>query len=333
MLTPIVPAHLEHYLMSSPFEAPEIAPTGESPRLATPWRFAIFGAGFIGVQIFVGLVVGVVFAGYLIASGELSSLSDPAQLERLFNNYAVSMAAVTSLPMTASALGLCYVCRRFIDKRPWQTMGFCRPVNRGIAGLATGFLLGVTPILLAAGVVLLAGGFLLSGFDGSVATLAVIPVLVLMAFTEELIFRGYLLQNLIDIRRTTFGIVFSSIAFWLIHGLNPGAWSSPWISLNLFGAGIILAQAYLLSGNIWYPTIMHFGWNAAQGILLSIPVSGLNFRGAIGISIVEGAPSWLTGGDFGLEGSAVVTLIEIGMILLLSLVLRGRNAVSPVKTL
>ena len=57
--------------------------------------------------------------------------------------------------------------------------------------------------------------------------------------------------------------------------LNPNAWSSPLIGVNLFGAGVLLALAYMLSGNIWFPTVVHFAWNFAQGVLLGIPVSGI----------------------------------------------------------
>ena len=74
------------------------------------------------------------------------------------------------------------------------------------------------------------------------------------------------------------GIFVSSLIFWLFHALNPAVWTTPLAGVNLFGAGIVLALAYLASGNVWFPTAMHFAWNAVQGILFELPVSGVATR-------------------------------------------------------
>src|SRR5262249_21607212 len=97
------------------------------------------------------------------------------------------------------------------------------------------------------------------GVSGSPQTALLVPTFAVMAFFEEIVCRGYLLQNLVDIRRPVFGVLFSSTVFWLLHSLNPAAWSSPIVSLNLCGAGIVLALAYRTSGNIWFPRAMHLG--------------------------------------------------------------------------
>jgi hypothetical protein len=162
-----------------------------------------------------------------------------------------------------------------------------------------------------------AGGFIWHGFSASYQTALLIPTFIVMAFTEEIVCRGYLYQNLIDIRRPWFGLFFSSTIFWLLHALNPAVWSSPIIAVNLFGAGVTLALAYRVSGNIWYPTAAHFGWNFAQGVLFQVPVSGIKTDGLCDVQIVESAPRWLTGGAFGIEGSLLGTAAEVAMSLVL----------------
>jgi hypothetical protein len=138
---------------------------------------------------------------------------------------------------------------------------------------------------------------------------------------EEILCRGYLLQNLIDIGRPRFGILFSSTIFCLLHAWNPAAGSSPIVAINLFGAGVTLALAYRVSRNIWYPTAAHFGWNFTQGVLFQVPVSGIKTDGLFDVSLVATAHTWLTGGAFGIEGSILATVAEIGMSLVLLRVL------------
>lgn len=284
----------------------------------------MFGAGFVLINIALSLVVGLAFIGWMLKTGELRSVTEAAEIETALERYLAPITAVTAIPMTAACFGLCYLCRRFLDKRDWYSMGYRQPSINGWSGLVSGFIIGATPILLAALMVYLTGGFQLGGFGMELTTIIMIPTLFLMAFTEEILFRGYVLQNYVDQSQTQFGILVSSIIFWLVHALNPGVWSSPLIAINLFGAGIILAQAYLLSDNIWYPTVMHFAWNAVQGLLLSIPVSGLRLGGLIHLTLVPDFPAWLSGGDFGLEGSLIVTVLEAVLIASLAILLRSQ---------
>ena len=82
---------------------------------------------------------------------------------------------------------------------------------------------------------------------------------------EELIFRGALLYLLIRNFGAKKGILISSIAFGIIH----------WFSYNIFGnltemiwvflltgiSGIVFAYAYYLTGSLYLPIALHFGWN------------------------------------------------------------------------
>jgi hypothetical protein len=196
-------------------------------------------------------------------------------------------------------------------------MGLVRPQRGLTTGIVPGFLFGMAPIALAALGLWGVGAFQFRGVTLPTQALYMTPAFVLLAFQEEIIFRGYLYQNLLDIRRGVFGIVFTSVVFWLVHGFNPAAWSSPVVSLNLFGAGIVLAAAYRLSGNLWFPTAMHFAWNFAQGVVFGIPVSGIALEGIVTLERNEASSELLTGGEFGLEGSLVVTLLEVVMCVIL----------------
>jgi len=306
-------------------EAFFLDPTG---RLRTFWRFGIFGFGFLAVQIAVGLVAGLAFVGYLIATDTPlnSVLGNPKLLEK----WQIPIQMIAAIPMTLATLGLVLVCRRYLDRRSVWSLGLARPGRTPIESPALGLVFGIVPVVVVILAVLAAGGFTWQGIASSWQTVLLIPTFIVMAFFEEIICRGYLLQNLIDIGRPKFGIVFSSTVFWLLHALNPAAWSSPIVSINLFAAGVSLALAYRVSRNIWFPTAMHFGWNFAQGVLFEVPVSGIKTDGLFDVRLVETAPRWLTGGDFGIEGSLLATFAEIATSVILGWILLKQSRQAPV---
>jgi membrane protease YdiL (CAAX protease family) len=282
-------------------------------RLRTVWRFIIYGIGFVAIAIFVQIVIAIGLVIYYLASrGQSGGLDERFAdwMERFIEDEMWLLMAMATPPMTALLFAFTCLCRRFIDWRPIRSMGYVMPESRVTSAVWAGFLWGVAPILAAIGLPWLLGGFELERVGLPIQVWVMLPTLVMAAFHEEFVFRGYVLQNLLDIRRPVYGVLFSSVVFWLIHAFNPSAWSSPLIGLNLFGAGVLLALAYMASGNIWFPTAMHFGWNMAQGVLLSVPISGIRVEGICNLRLTEDLPSWLTGGDFGLEGSILVTLVE-----------------------
>jgi membrane protease YdiL (CAAX protease family) len=294
----------------------------ETGRLRTFWRFAIFGAGFFTIQIGVGIMASIAVLVYLVATG--TPLNSFANNFQVLNDWLVPLQMIAAIPMTFCSLTLVLLCRRFLDRRSVWSVGLSRPGRSLTDSVAGGLLFGAVPVVLAIGIVLATGGFVWEGISASAQTALLVPVLVIMAFFEEIVCRGYLLQNLIDIRRPWFGVLFSSSIFWILHGLNPDAWSSPIITLNLFGAGVSLALAYIVSRNIWFPTAVHFGWNFAQGVLFQVPISGLRTDGLLDVRFVETAPAWLTGGAFGIEGSILATAAEIGTSIVFGIVLLKR---------
>lgn len=299
--------------------------TEPASRRPAALRMLLTGAAYMMAQILVsGLSAAVVFS-CLIRTGTSAELQKDANLREFFSEHIVLITLVAALPMAAVTFGLCWYCREFLDHRRWTTMGFYSPARHGLTSIFSGLCAGALLITTAAGLTLVCGGYTVRGSELSVVTLLLAPALFLMAFSEELIFRGYLLQNLMDDGRTKLGLCVTSVLFWLLHGLNPNAWSSPVTALNLFGAGFILGQAYLLSGNLWFPTAIHFSWNAVQGLLFSFPVSGLTFPGLIAVSPTVEAPVWLTGGQFGLEASVAVTVVEIALILIFLRGIRHRQ--------
>ncbi|HEY4900589.1 MAG TPA: type II CAAX endopeptidase family protein [Terriglobales bacterium] len=129
----------------------------------------------------------------------------------------------------------------------------------------------------------------------------VLGVLIAGALAEELMFRGYPFQRLVEGIGATGAIGVFSVLFGVVHLSNPGA--TVWGLVNTVAIGILLAIAYLRTKALWLPWGIHFAWNAMLGLVLGLPVSGLRlFNVAVHATAI--GPKWLTGGSYGIEASA-----------------------------
>jgi hypothetical protein len=144
-------------------------------------------------------------------------------------------------------------------------------------------------------------------------TLIWLIIFIMVGWQEELLSRGYQLQNLTDGINLTWGVIISSMAFAILHILNPGA---SWIStLGIFLAGLFLALGYILTKQLWLPIGLHIGWNFFEGVVFGFPVSGMSTYKLV--QIQASGPKLWTGGEFGPEsGLLLLPALILGVILL-----------------
>jgi len=143
----------------------------------------------------------------------------------------------------------------------------------------------------------------------------VLFVLLVGSLAEELMFRGYPFQRLVEAIGPVRAIAVFSVLFALLHWWNPGA--SVWGLINTVLIGIVLAIAYLGSRALWMPWGLHFAWNTTMGLVLGLPVSGIRIFN-VAIHATASGPKWLTGGSYGIEASALGTLVVLlGLALIL----------------
>ena len=127
-------------------------------------------------------------------------------------------------------------------------------------------------------------------------------VLISGALAEELMFRGYPFQRLVEGIGAPGAIVVFSVLFGVVHLSNPGA--SVWGLINTVAIGVLLSLAYLRTNALWLPWGIHdFAWNTVLGLILGLPVSGLRLFNVMVHATAIG-PKWLTGGSYGIEASA-----------------------------
>jgi hypothetical protein len=140
-------------------------------------------------------------------------------------------------------------------------------------------------------------------------------VLAVAAINEETIFRGYPFQRLVESITPVGAIAVTSALFGLGHLGNP---HHTWISTaNTMLVGVPFAIAYLRTRSLWIPIGMHFIWNFLMGFLLGLPVSGVVFPVSVFQAQVHGA-AWLTGSEYGPEGSLLSTGVIVAAALYLS---------------
>jgi membrane protease YdiL (CAAX protease family) len=175
-------------------------------------------------------------------------------------------------------------------------------------------------MLVVAGLILLAGGlrFELDPARGFAALAYGLWFFAWVAALEELLFRGFVFQRLVDGLGAPAALLLMATLFTLAHWGNPGVERSSLALATLdngLGA-ILLGLAFLRTGSLALPIGIHFGWDWIQGALLGFDVSGMAQAGWLRPQLLA-TPPWLTGGGFGPEASVFAVFVDAAAVLLL----------------
>ncbi|MBI4479872.1 MAG: CPBP family intramembrane metalloprotease [Acidobacteria bacterium] len=252
-------------------------------RLRAGWRLLIF-------------IVLYVIAGSLLAW--LSS-SSPAT---------GSMAFVAATRV-ATVLVITWLMLRVFDRQPLLSVGLS-PRGSALRELAAGLGIG---LVLAEGVIVFEVATRLVAIEpaatadsaGSVALVSITGMLLSAAAWEELLFRGYPFQRLVEGTGRAAAIAITSLLFGLLHGMNPDA--TILSVMNTVLAGVLFSAAYLKTRALWLPIGLHFVWNWTLTVS-GFPVSGLEIIQMPWRAVPASGSGWLYGGDYGPEGGIVTTV-------------------------
>lgn len=205
---------------------------------------------------------------------------------------------------------------KFIEKNPLSTLGFVKKNWLKYLGW------GISLSLLQKGVIALVyqvsgiGSFELNelSLEPILFILGLFPFWLLQGGTEEVATRGWLLTRIAARTNLPLAIGISSSLFGILHLGNAGV---TFLSvLNIILDGVLAALLFIYTDSIWLVVAQHGTWNYVQGNLLGFQVSGTGADASIFTFTMGSGPDWLTGGEFGAEGSIITTLV-----LLLSVVL------------
>jgi membrane protease YdiL (CAAX protease family) len=213
-----------------------------------------------------------------------------------------------------------WIVRKFFDNKTFISLGLrldSLAVKDFFVGLViSGLMIGTVFVIF-----LISGLLEITEISWSGSTISAIFDILLWFFgiglavgwSEELAFRGYLLQNMKDGMGLLWAILISCILYGLLHMSNPNSTILSGILIAVFG--YLRIFGWLRSGQLWLSMGMHAGWDFFQGPILGFPVSGMNTESLIKHNI-SGA-DWITGGSFGPEaGIVVIPIIIFGLMIM-----------------
>ena len=280
-----------------------------SPRIKSGWLRAtlFFIVSLITSQIFagIGLIIVLLSTGF-----DLNALSNQEEIANAVKgvNFLLPLKIIEFL----SVMLCVWIFVRFIDRKPLESIGL---TLKGYENdLRLGLMLGAGMIALGFLILFILGFLSIDGFSFSIISIILyLALFIVVSFHEEIMMRGYVLNNLMQSMNRYAALSISSVIFMSIHLLNPNI--SFLSVINLFLAGIVLGIYYIHKQNLWLPIGMHLTWNFFQGPIFGFEVSGIETKSIIGQSIKGN--EIITGGAFGFEGSILATILIVTMILYL----------------
>jgi membrane protease YdiL (CAAX protease family) len=229
--------------------------------------------------------------------------------------------ALVSLGLAeGAALSAVLLFWRFVDGRPLRQLGLDGPGapskwfrGAGVAALMMGFIVLVSYTLLD-------GAVWSTNPDPMRATVVLIGCLlgfVIQGPAEELLFRGYIFENVRGVWGLRWAVIVSAVSFGLFHARNPALGPLALVNLVLFGVATALYKVRVDNGQLWGVCAIHTVWNWLQQVVFGLPNSGI-------VSVQDNAlftvtpntalPEAIWGGGFGPEGTLGATLVLLALI-------------------
>jgi len=199
-----------------------------------------------------------------------------------------------------------YIARRWVDKKDFDSLGLTISWQ-GAADVLFGFVLSgimmgaVFGVMLTLGYV---GKVEMTAMGWSTAGLLVssLFIMALVGFWEELVFRGYILQNMAEGLGMSTAVLISCVLYGAVHSVNPNAGLLSTAIIILFG--YLRIYGYVGTGQLWLSMGMHTGWNFFQATVFGFAASG-HVENRTLLTHDALAADWLSGGDFGPEASVI----------------------------
>jgi len=276
-----------------------------------------------GWRLFLHATLVFLITGILVFAA-LPFIQNPSMLSSITSSVGFLLEMVAILTAT-------WIARRALDRRSFKSLGF--ELNEYAA---TDLLLGFFIPAILMGLIFLtewALGYLtFEGFAWQFEDFSSVLsglgtgflAFVMVAISEELLSRGYHLQNITESTNLFWGLLISSSIFSILHLGNPSSGLSAVV--GLIAAGLFLAFGWLRTRQLWLPIGLHLGWNFFEGNIFGFPVSGLQTFRLIRHNV--NGPTWLTGGTFGPEAGLIILPAMALGIWLMVMFTRGRDGIS-----
>ncbi len=257
------------------------------------------------------LVVGGIFQFIALHVAGLEFSSDVLETDKHF--FIIALFDLVAAFLLVGTFTIYFVKSKFV------TVGF-RPgfiLTDTLIGILTGFIIMLISLLILIQTEQIVIKTLDRNFlDG----LWIFGTFVFVGISEELLLRGYVLNNLMRSFKKSTALVITSVLFAFMHIGNPNMDVLGFV--GLFFAGLLLGYSYIITNNLWLPMSLHFSWNFFQSFF-GFNVSGNDFYSFV-ITTFQKENIW-NGGDFGFEGSLISVIFQLLTIASLYFIFRKRN--------
>ena len=255
---------------------------------------------------------------YLILSGIFQAIAAPLaninilDVDAVKNLNSEQLLLMQFVSFLALIL-LVFIFRKYIDKKSIKSLGFS--IEHRLKDIVIGFIIALS-IIGGGSLFLYVFNFVeFSNFQINIYSIIISLLLfIIVAFNEEILIRGYILNNLMSSMNKYIALIISTLIFTLFHALNFSFSLLPIINILL--AGILLGSTYIFTKNLWFPISLHLFWNFFQGPIMGYSVSGQKTESMFKTTLFGDIR--IHGGDFGFEGSIVCTImLSIAIILII----------------
>lgn len=189
-----------------------------------------------------------------------------------------------------------WICVKKVEGRSLRSYGLS---GAGRWQILLGLLFGLSVLALMLGIGLASGVYVIELTPHPAkfwrVVLGFLPAALLISVLEELIFRGFLLQQLLSVSRPL-AVILSSAIYAAVHLRSSTLTLATWMELGgLFLLGVVLSMSYLLTGRLYLSLGLHaaLAYGARiNKLLIGIPHTSLAWL--VGTSrLVNGVMTWV----------------------------------------
>lgn len=304
------------------------ASSGRPSRRSLVVRIFVGGSGLrAGWKVFLFFVIfglGAFVLGYLVNRTLSRPMGHTLSPERAIAHELAGMLALVLAT---------WVMARWVDKRPWGYFGM--PLRGAFRSkFWVGALAGLATLALQLELMHLGGWFDFGKLQLHGAAILRYGGLwalmfVFVGVTEEGLLRGYVQRITTD----GLNLLPGGAGFWasaVLFSLMFGAGHLPNAGENWFGIvmvvidGLVMCFTLWRTGSLWFAIGNHAAWDWGQTYLFGTPDSGFHGQGAL-LSPSFHGPLMLTGGSDGPEGSILVLVSEMLVLVLVAAIYRSRQ--------
>jgi membrane protease YdiL (CAAX protease family) len=296
---------------------------------ATGWRWLLFGPAGLraGWRLAIALIIAAIVLGpIMVVTAHLPALHLWArQIAAGKAGFPPAFFLLNETVLLLPVLAVTAVMA-FLEAVPFTGFGLQAAGRRWFG---SGALAGLVSLSLLVGVLCGTGhGVLAAAGLSPVAAIMFgaewLLVFVLVGFTEEMLFRGYLLATLARGIGFWPAAVLTSLLFGLGHGINPG--ETPVGQIDTVIIALVLCLSLRVTGALWWAIGYHITWDWAESYFYGTPDSGIRSAGRL-LTLTPRGDIWWSGGATGPEGSLFVLAVCAGLAALVYF--RLRPARSP----